>query len=158
MCNVPIQLSGNVLAAFLRDYGDVEDYTTIKSSSGTAHGDYSFTMCLNRGVFQAITHTLDYKDQAMVVVEGRKLQCWHCKEIGHFSKSCLQKTTNTTITTAQTTATTSLTLAKSSTVPSTMTSPATTSVSSAPTNKPEKIPPKKLGTTPITRMRRGGPR
>ena len=29
--------------------GTFEDFSTIKSSSGTAHGDYSFTMCLNRG-------------------------------------------------------------------------------------------------------------
>ena len=54
VCNVPIQLSGGVLAAFLSDFGDVEDFSTIKSSSDTAHGDYSFTMCLNRGGFQAI--------------------------------------------------------------------------------------------------------
>ncbi len=73
MCNVPIQLSGDVLAAFLSDYGDVEDFTTIESSSGTAHGDYSFTMCLNRGGFHAIPHTLDYEDQVMIVlIEGRK--------------------------------------------------------------------------------------
>ena len=127
--NVPIQLSGDVLAAFLSDYGDVEDCTTIKSSSGTAHSDYTFTMCLNRGGFQAVPHTLDYENQAMMVkVEDRKLQCWHCKQIGHFSKLCPQKTTNTT-----TTAMTSLTLAKATTVPSTMTSPvpATTPVSSA---------------------------
>ena len=61
----------------------------------------------------------------MVVVEGRKPQCWHCKQVGHFSRSCPQKTTNTTVTTtstALTTATTSLVSAKStttSTVPST---------------------------------------
>ena len=80
VCNVPIQLSGDVLAAFLSDYGDVKDFTTIKSSNGTAHGDYSFTMCLNRRGFQAIPYTLDYEDQAMrVVVEGQKPQCWHCK-------------------------------------------------------------------------------
>ena len=91
--NVPIQLSGDVLAAFPCDFGDVENFSTIKSSSGTAHGDYSFTMCLNRGVFQAIPITLDYEDQVMmVVVEGRRSQCWHCKQLGHFSRSCTQKT------------------------------------------------------------------
>ena len=75
MCNVPIQLSGDILAAILSDYEDIEDFMTMKSSSGMAHSDYSFTMCLNRGGFQEIPHTLDYEDQAMmVVVEGRKLQ------------------------------------------------------------------------------------
>ena len=71
MCNVPIQLSGDVLAAFLSDYGDVEEYATMKSSSGTAHGDYSFTICLYRGGFQAIPYTVDYEDQAMLGVVER---------------------------------------------------------------------------------------
>ena len=35
MCKMPIQLSGDVLAAFLSDFGDVEDFSTIKSSSST---------------------------------------------------------------------------------------------------------------------------
>ena len=48
-CNVPIQINGEVLAAFLSEYGDVEDVTKAKSTNGTAHGDYFFTMCLNRG-------------------------------------------------------------------------------------------------------------
>ena len=106
VCNVPIQLSGDVLAAFLSDYGDVEEFTTMKSPSGTAHGDYSFTMCLNRGGFQAIPHTVEYEDQAMlVVVEGRKPQCWHCKQIGHFARSCPQKATGAAVTTTATTTT-----------------------------------------------------
>ena len=40
----------------------------------------------------------------LVVVEGRKPQCWHCKQIGHFAWSCPQKTTNTTTTTTTSTA------------------------------------------------------
>ena len=119
VCNVPIQLSGDVLAAFLSDYGDVEDFTTMTSSSGTAHGDYSYTMCLNRGGFQAIPHTLDYEELAMlVVVEAWKPRCWHCKQIGHFSRSCPQKITNTTVTTTstpQTTATTTIVSATTTT-------------------------------------------
>ena len=51
----------------------MEDVMTAKSTSGTAHGDYFFAMCLNRGGFQAIPHTLDYEDQVMMVVdEGRR--------------------------------------------------------------------------------------
>ena len=81
MSNVPIQLSGDVLAAFLSDYGDAEDYTIMKFASGTVHGDYTFTMCLNRGGFQAIPYTVEYEDQAMLVlVEGQKQQCWHCNK------------------------------------------------------------------------------
>ena len=47
VCNVPIQLNGDVLAAYLSEYGDIEDITTSKSSSGTAHGDYFVTICLD---------------------------------------------------------------------------------------------------------------
>ena len=49
MCNVPIQINEGVLAAFLSNYGDVEDVIKAKSTNGTAHGDYLFPMCLNRG-------------------------------------------------------------------------------------------------------------
>ena len=140
VCNVPIQLSGDVLAAFLSDYGDVEEYTTMKSPNGTAHGDYSFTMCLNRGGFQAIPHTVDYEDQAMlVVVEGRKPQCWHCKQVGHFARSCPQKTTNTTATT--TTRTTTSTVSKATIVATSAKTPLVNNTpvpSPATANNPEK--------------------
>ena len=77
VCNVPIQLNEEVLAAYLCEYGNIEDIVKAKSSNGTAHGDYIFTMCLERGGFTAISHTLEYENQVMtVVVEGRKPQCW----------------------------------------------------------------------------------
>ena len=57
VCNVPIQLNGDVLAAYLSEYGDIEEITTSKSSSGTAHGDYVVTMSLDRKGFQAIPQT-----------------------------------------------------------------------------------------------------
>ena len=60
VCNVPIELNEEVLAAFLSNYGDIEDVTKAKSPNGTAHGDYLFTMCLDRGGFMAIPHTVDY--------------------------------------------------------------------------------------------------
>ena len=104
MCNVPIQLNEEVLAAYLSGYGDIEEVVKAKSVNGTAHGNYIFTMCLDRGGFMAIPHTLDYESQVMtVVVEGRKPQCWNCKQLGHFSKSCPQKTTKTTTTKTTTT-------------------------------------------------------
>ena len=40
----------------------------------------------------------------MVVVEGRKPLCWNCKKLGHFSRSCPQKTTITGPKTTSTTA------------------------------------------------------
>ena len=142
VCSVPAQLSGGVLAAFLSDCGGVEEYTTMKSFSGTAHGDYSFTMCLNRGGFQAIPHTVDYEDQAMlVVVEGRKPQCWHCKQIGYFARSCPQKTTNTTVTTTTTTTSTASTTAKATIVATSTKTPLVNNTpvpSTATANNPEK--------------------
>ena len=100
VCNVPIALNEEALAAYLIKYGNIEAINKAKSTNGTAHGDYVFTMCLDREGFTAIPHTISYEDRAMtVVVEGRKPQCWNCKQLGHFSKSCPQKTTKTTPTT-----------------------------------------------------------
>ena len=49
VCNVPIQIKEEVLVAFLSDYGDEEDVSKAESTNGTAHGDYLFIVCLNRG-------------------------------------------------------------------------------------------------------------
>ena len=103
--NVPIQINRNVLAAYLSEYGGVEDMITAKSISGTAHGDYFVIMCLDRGGSQAIPHTVEYEDQVMmVIVEGRRPQCGTCKQLGHFPRSCPQKTTKPTSTTTTATA------------------------------------------------------
>ena len=68
-----IRLNGNVLAAFLSDYGDMREVLPARSATGTAHGDYILNMCLNRKGFQAIPHTIAYKDQnMMVVLEGMR--------------------------------------------------------------------------------------
>ena len=72
VCNVPIALNEEVLAAYLIEYGKIENIEKAKSTNGTAHGDYVFTMCLDRGGFTAIPHVIEYEDRAMtVVVEGR---------------------------------------------------------------------------------------
>ena len=107
VCNVPIQLSADVIAAYLTEYRHVEDVIKAKSTSGIAHGDHYFTMCLNRTGFQSITHTIEYENQMMmVVVEGRKPHCRNWKQLGHFSRTCSQTTTkpiSSTSTTATTT-------------------------------------------------------
>ena len=68
VCNVPIQLSADVIAAYLTEYGDVEDVIKPKSTSGTAHSDHYFTICLCRTGFQLIPHTIEYENQTMMVV------------------------------------------------------------------------------------------
>ena len=111
-CNVPIALNEEVLAAHLIKYGNIENIEKAKSTNGTAHGDCVFTMCLDRGGFTAIPHVVQYEDRDMtVVVEDRKPQCWNCKQLGHFSKSCPQKTTKTTLATTTAIATTTTTTA-----------------------------------------------
>ena len=111
VCNVPVQINGDVFAAFLSEYGDVEEVMKAKSTNGTAHGDYFLTMCLNRGGgAQAIPHVLEYESQVMtVVVEGRRTQCWNCIQLGHFSRSCPQKTTKPTSSPPTATTTTTIT-------------------------------------------------
>ena len=59
-------LNGDILDAFLSSFGGVEDSTLITSVSGTANGDYVFTMILNTGVFHATPHTITYKDTTMM--------------------------------------------------------------------------------------------
>ena len=58
VCNIPIQLNGDVLTSYPSEYGGVEDIATSKSASGTAHSDYFVTMCLDRGGFRpSFTHS-----------------------------------------------------------------------------------------------------
>ena len=105
--NVSMQLSGDVLAAYLSIYGDVEQVKQIKSPNGTAYGDYELIMNLDRVGFHAIPHSIKYIDQAMmVVVEGRRPLSWFCKQLGHFFRSYTQKATTIATTTTTTTTTT----------------------------------------------------
>ena len=129
VCNVSMQLNGDVIAAYLSSYGGVEDYTQITSAHGTAYGDISFTMILDRGGFNAIPHTIAYRNTTMtVIVEGRKPLCWNCKQLGHISRSCPQKATTiatnkTTTATNDTTETNTMTEVKNNTHPETEVQP-----------------------------------
>ena len=162
MCNVPIQLNEEVLAAYLSGYGDIEEVVKAKSANGTAHSDYIFTMCPDRGGFMAIPHTLDYESQVMtVVVAGKKPHCWNCKQLGHFSKSCPQKTTKTT-TPMTTTTMTMMTIAAAAATTVLMSESPKPETEDHPNKdeegwtqvvrggKKKKTPPKKLPTTTAT--------
>ena len=122
-CNMSMQLNGEVLTAYLSSFGGVEDYTLITSVHGMTYSDSTFTMILDRGGFNAIPHTITYRDMTItVIVEGRKLLCWHCKQVGHFSRCCPRKTTKIT-TPLTTTITTITTIVTTATTPSTNESP-----------------------------------
>ena len=100
VCSVSVQLSGDVLAAYLSMYGGVEQVTQVASARGAACGGCVFVMCLDGGGFNRVPHKIRYRERTMtVVVEGRKPLCWFCNNIGHFSKNCPQKPTITTTTT-----------------------------------------------------------
>ena len=51
MCNLPIELNGDVLAAYLSAYGGGDEFLPARSAAGTAQGDYIINMCLNREGF-----------------------------------------------------------------------------------------------------------
>ena len=96
MCIVPLQLNGDVLAAYLSANGSVEEVTQLRSTDGTTHGNYALNVCMNRGRFQAIPHTLTFKDQQMmVVVEGKRPLCWSCQQLGHWARFYPQKNPST---------------------------------------------------------------
>ena len=110
VCNVPAIITGEVLAAYLSAYGNVEEFNLLRSPAGTAYGDYAFRLCLTRDGFKAIPETLICGDrQMMVMVEGRRPRCWGCKQIGHIAKFCPQRPENKEKTASTTTTTTTTT-------------------------------------------------
>ena len=132
VCNVSMQLNGDVIAAYLSSYGGVENYHLITSAHGTAYGDYAFTMILDRGGFNSIPH-ISYRDTTMtVIVEGRKPLCWNCKQLGHFSRSCPQKTTIATNKTTAAIATTNTTTTNATTTTTITTATTKTKTDSNP--------------------------
>ena len=68
VCNVPAIITGEVLAAYLSAYGQLEEFNLLRSPAGTAYGDYAFRLCLTRDGFKAIPETLITGDRQMMVV------------------------------------------------------------------------------------------
>ena len=151
ICNIPAHITGEVLAAYLSSYGQVEEFNLLRSPAGTAYGDYAFRLCLTRDGFKAIPETLISGDwQMIVMVEGRRPRCWSCKQIGHISKFCPDKQENTVAAAAATTTTT------------TTASTATTTISkTAEAQDLGQAQPKtndQEGWSEVTRKRRGSPK
>ena len=83
VCNVSMQLNGDVIAAYLSSYGGVEDYTLITSA---------FTIILDREGFNSIPHIISYRDTTMtVIVEGRRPLCWNANNWATFHDPALRK-------------------------------------------------------------------
>ena len=147
ICKVPAHITGEVLAAHLSSYGQVEEFNLLRSPTGTAYRDYAFRLCLTRDNFKAIPETLISGDRQMIVmVEGRRPRCWSCKQIGHISKFCPDKQENTVAAAAAT--------ATAPTAPTTIskTAEAQDSGQAQPkTNDQE-------GWSEVTRKRRGSPK
>ena len=153
ICNGPASITGEVLAAYLSSYGQVEEYNLLRSPAGTAYEDYAFRLCLTRDGFKAIPEILISGDRQMIVmVEGRRPRCWSCKQIGHISKFCPKKTENAVAAAAAAAAATTTTTA----------STATTTISKiVETQDPSQGQPKtndKEGWSEVTRKRRGSPK
>ena len=136
VCNVPAIITGEVLAAYLSAYGQVEEFNLLRSPAGTAYGDYAFRLCLTRDGFK--------------VVEGRRPRCWGCKQVGHIAKFCPQKPENKEKAAAATTTTTT-----------TKETAATTTNKQAEAQGPGQVQPKsnnQEGWTEVTRKRKVSPK
>ena len=147
--NVPAVITGEVLAAYLSAFGQVEEFNLLRSPAGTAYGEYAFRLCLTRDGFKAIPETIISGDrQMMVMVEGRRPRCWACRQIGHIARFCPQKNENTA---ATTTTTDSATASTTTTTISKQTEAQGTSQVQPKTNEQE-------GWTEVNRKKKGPPK
>ena len=96
VCNVPVNLPGEVIVSYLSAFGRTEEMTQMRATAGTAQGDHGFQLCLDRGGFQAISDTFYFKHRlvVVVVVEGRRPRYWSCKQVGHLAKVHLERWKN----------------------------------------------------------------
>ena len=87
VCNVQANFTGDVVASLLSSYRKVEEVTQLHAAAGMAHGDYVFCICLNWEGFQSILDSMYSWDRQMImVIEGRRLNCWNCKQLSHLAK------------------------------------------------------------------------
>ena len=143
--NVPAYITGEVLAAYLNAFGQVEEFNLLRSPAETAYGDYAFRLCLTKDGFKVTPEILICGDrQMMVMMEGRRPRCWACKQIGHIAKFCPQKNENAAATTTTDSAATTTTISKQ-----------------AEAQGPSQVQPKtndQEGWTEINRKRKGSPK
>ena len=153
VCNVPATITGEVLAAFLSKYGQVEESNLLRLAAGTAYGDHVLQLCLTREGFGDIPEVIISRErQMMVVVEGQRPRCWSCKQLGHISKFYPKKDPPNVAAPAASTTTTTATTITTATI---------SSKTSCPTAKESgQVQPKKVeeGWTEVTRKKGNPPR
>ena len=146
--NVLIQISGDVHAAYLSEYADVEDVTTAQSTWWDGIQWLFFNHVPKKKWIPGHSPNVGLRRASHDgIVEGRRFQCWNCKQLGHISRSCPQKTTQNTTSPSTAATTTTGTIASTSTA--TLTNPQKTE-SGDHTNKKEgwiKNSPTKLENT-----------
>ena len=156
ICNVPAIITGEVLAAYLSAFGQVEEFNLLRSPAGTAYGDYAFRLCLTRDGFKAIPEMLISGDRQMIVlVEGRRPRCWGCKQIGHIAKFCPQRPENQKEKTTSTTTTTTTTTGDAA---ATITNTVRKEAEAKGPGPAQLKPSNQEGWTEVARKRRGSPK
>ena len=104
------ELNGDVLITFLSSFGGVEDSKQAGRHTVTTCSPWSWT-----GEGSASSNSQLLTKTRKMMLEGRRPTFWSCKQLGHFARSCPQKTittaTKTNAATNTTTTTTTNTIA-----------------------------------------------
>ena len=78
--NVLVAVLGHVLVSFLSKYRSMEDFNAVRGTEGAMVGDYSFLT-----IPDIITNN---GWQMRVIIGGRRLDCWSCRQQEHLAKHC----------------------------------------------------------------------
>ena len=85
--NAPVDLLGDNLTSFLSTYGQVEEVIPLRGT-GMANRNYAFILCLKREGFQANSEIIQFRNQKLLIVEGRYPNCWSCRQPEHLAEDC----------------------------------------------------------------------